>query len=162
MHTIESIANINCTNTECYCLEDCGQNGSCSNKWSTQHNEDMMLIGEHWLHWKCVLCCYSSQNPLWFRLSRSRRETSKTEGVPHKPGRSVIPWKMISKLWTKLKACSNSQSFFLNGHFLSHSPIFRRSPDMTKSPVTKSEQLLRIDDHDFTMRPAFGGNVTIL
>ncbi|KAA0710817.1 Gamma-aminobutyric acid receptor subunit rho-1 GABA(A) receptor subunit rho-1 GABA(C) receptor [Triplophysa tibetana] len=39
----------------------------------------------------------------------------------------------------------------------SGSPIFRRSPDMTKSPVTKSEQLLRIDDHDFTMRPAFGG-----
>uniref|UniRef100_A0A8C1RMZ8 Gamma-aminobutyric acid receptor subunit rho-1 n=1 Tax=Cyprinus carpio TaxID=7962 RepID=A0A8C1RMZ8_CYPCA len=32
-----------------------------------------------------------------------------------------------------------------------------RSPDMTKSPMTKSEQLLRIDDHDFTMRPAFGG-----
>lgn len=34
---------------------------------------------------------------------------------------------------------------------------------MTKSPMTKSEQLLRIDDHDFTMRPAFGGkaiNVT--
>lgn len=28
---------------------------------------------------------------------------------------------------------------------------------MTKSPMTKSEQLLRIDDHDFTMRPAFGG-----
>ncbi|XP_051579189.1 gamma-aminobutyric acid receptor subunit rho-1 isoform X1 [Myxocyprinus asiaticus] len=39
----------------------------------------------------------------------------------------------------------------------SGSPIFRRSPDMTKSPMTKSEQLLRIDDHDFTMRPAFGG-----
>lgn len=35
---------------------------------------------------------------------------------------------------------------------------------MTKSPMTKSEQLLRIDDHDFTMRPAFGGqkiNVTL-
>lgn len=28
---------------------------------------------------------------------------------------------------------------------------------MTKSLMTKSEQLLRIDDHDFTMRPAFGG-----
>ncbi|KAG7254945.1 hypothetical protein CRUP_018218 [Coryphaenoides rupestris] len=37
------------------------------------------------------------------------------------------------------------------------SPMFKRSPDMTKSPMTKSEQLLRIDDHDFTMRPAFGG-----
>uniref|UniRef100_A0A8C9RZT8 Gamma-aminobutyric acid receptor subunit rho-1 n=1 Tax=Scleropages formosus TaxID=113540 RepID=A0A8C9RZT8_SCLFO len=37
------------------------------------------------------------------------------------------------------------------------SPVLRRSPDMTKSPVTKSEQLLRIDDHDFTMRPGFGG-----
>ncbi|KAG8013333.1 Gamma-aminobutyric acid receptor subunit rho-1 [Nibea albiflora] len=37
------------------------------------------------------------------------------------------------------------------------SPIYKRSPDMTKSPMTKSEQLLRIEDHDFTMRPAFGG-----
>ncbi|XP_028843335.1 gamma-aminobutyric acid receptor subunit rho-1-like [Denticeps clupeoides] len=43
------------------------------------------------------------------------------------------------------------------GAHKSGSPIFRRSPDMTKSPVTKSEQLLRIEDHDFTMRPAFGG-----
>nr|XP_019940774.1 PREDICTED: gamma-aminobutyric acid receptor subunit rho-1-like isoform X2 [Paralichthys olivaceus] len=39
----------------------------------------------------------------------------------------------------------------------SGSPIYKRSPDMTKSLMTKSEQLLRIDDHDFTMRPAFGG-----
>uniref|UniRef100_A0A6Q2WTY0 Gamma-aminobutyric acid receptor subunit rho-1 n=1 Tax=Esox lucius TaxID=8010 RepID=A0A6Q2WTY0_ESOLU len=38
-----------------------------------------------------------------------------------------------------------------------YSPILKRSPDMTKSTMTKSEQLLRIDDHDFTMRPAFGG-----
>ncbi|KAK2843579.1 hypothetical protein Q7C36_011794 [Tachysurus vachellii] len=43
------------------------------------------------------------------------------------------------------------------GTHKSGSPIFRRSPDQTKSPVTKSEQLLRIEDHDFTMRPAFGG-----
>ncbi|XP_030637290.1 gamma-aminobutyric acid receptor subunit rho-1 [Chanos chanos] len=39
----------------------------------------------------------------------------------------------------------------------SGSPILKRSPDITKSTVTKSEQLLRIDDHDFTMRPGFGG-----
>lgn len=32
-----------------------------------------------------------------------------------------------------------------------------RSPDVTKAPVTKSEQLLKLDDHDFTMRPGFGG-----
>ncbi|XP_069052548.1 gamma-aminobutyric acid receptor subunit rho-1-like isoform X2 [Lepisosteus oculatus] len=37
------------------------------------------------------------------------------------------------------------------------SPILKRSPDITKAPLTKSEQLLRIDDHDFTMRPGFGG-----
>ncbi|XP_029972515.1 gamma-aminobutyric acid receptor subunit rho-1-like [Salarias fasciatus] len=43
------------------------------------------------------------------------------------------------------------------GGHKSGSPIYKRSPDMTKSPMTKSEQLLRIDDHDFTMRPAFGG-----
>ncbi|XP_028809156.1 gamma-aminobutyric acid receptor subunit rho-1-like [Denticeps clupeoides] len=36
-------------------------------------------------------------------------------------------------------------------------PILKRSPDLTKSSSTKSEQLLRIDDHDFTMRPGFGG-----
>ncbi|XP_044531323.1 gamma-aminobutyric acid receptor subunit rho-1-like [Gracilinanus agilis] len=35
--------------------------------------------------------------------------------------------------------------------------ILKRSPDITKSPLTKSEQLLRIDDHDFSMRPGFGG-----
>uniref|UniRef100_A0A8C5PAT5 Gamma-aminobutyric acid receptor subunit rho-1 n=1 Tax=Leptobrachium leishanense TaxID=445787 RepID=A0A8C5PAT5_9ANUR len=40
-------------------------------------------------------------------------------------------------------------------HFLSTWDL--RSPDITKSPLTKSEQLLRIDDHDFTMRPGFGG-----
>ena len=28
---------------------------------------------------------------------------------------------------------------------------------MTKAVEKKSEQLLRIDDHDFTMRPGFGG-----
>ncbi|CAK6446772.1 unnamed protein product [Pipistrellus nathusii] len=37
------------------------------------------------------------------------------------------------------------------------SPVLKRSPDITKSPLTKSEQLLRTDDHDFSMRPGFGG-----
>uniref|UniRef100_A0A4W6DJS5 GABA(C) receptor n=1 Tax=Lates calcarifer TaxID=8187 RepID=A0A4W6DJS5_LATCA len=35
--------------------------------------------------------------------------------------------------------------------------VLTRSPDITKTWGTKSEQLLRIDDHDFTMRPGFGG-----
>ncbi|KAM9420537.1 gamma-aminobutyric acid receptor subunit rho-1-like isoform 2-T2 [Salvelinus alpinus] len=39
-----------------------------------------------------------------------------------------------------------------------NSPILRRSPDMTKTTMTKSEQLLSINDHDFTMRPGFGGH----
>ena len=30
--------------------------------------------------------------------------------------------------------------------------------DSTKSMLIKSEQLLRIEDHDFAMRPGFGGN----
>ncbi|CAB1342782.1 unnamed protein product [Coregonus sp. 'balchen'] len=37
-------------------------------------------------------------------------------------------------------------------------PILRRSTDMTKTTMTKSEQLLSINDHDFTMRPGFGGH----
>eukprot|EP00062_Callorhinchus_milii_P001831 gi/632937409/ref/XP_007899540.1/ PREDICTED: gamma-aminobutyric acid receptor subunit rho-3 isoform X2 [Callorhinchus milii] len=35
-------------------------------------------------------------------------------------------------------------------------PESKRS-DSTKAHLTKSEQLLRIDDHDFSMRPGFGG-----
>ncbi|XP_056619583.1 gamma-aminobutyric acid receptor subunit rho-1 [Triplophysa dalaica] len=37
------------------------------------------------------------------------------------------------------------------------STLLMRSPDVTKAPVTKSQQLLKLDDHDFTMRPGFGG-----
>ncbi|XP_039520261.1 gamma-aminobutyric acid receptor subunit rho-1-like [Pimephales promelas] len=37
------------------------------------------------------------------------------------------------------------------------STLLMRSPDVTKAPFTKSEQLLKLDDHDFTMRPGFGG-----
>ncbi|XP_069743440.1 gamma-aminobutyric acid receptor subunit rho-2-like [Narcine bancroftii] len=36
-------------------------------------------------------------------------------------------------------------------------PILKRIPDLTKIRPSKSEHLLRVDDHDFTMRPAFGG-----
>uniref|UniRef100_A0A8D0G7P6 GABA(C) receptor n=1 Tax=Sphenodon punctatus TaxID=8508 RepID=A0A8D0G7P6_SPHPU len=37
------------------------------------------------------------------------------------------------------------------------SHIYKKNHDMTKTRKGKSEQLLRVDDHDFTMRPAFGG-----
>ncbi|CAL8311846.1 unnamed protein product [Lota lota] len=35
--------------------------------------------------------------------------------------------------------------------------IYKSGPDATKTSVTKTDQLLRINDHDFTMRPGFGG-----
>lgn len=34
--------------------------------------------------------------------------------------------------------------------------------DSTKSWLIKSEQLLRIEDHDFAMRPGFGGTAPVL
>ncbi|XP_078502975.1 gamma-aminobutyric acid receptor subunit rho-2-like [Lissotriton helveticus] len=37
------------------------------------------------------------------------------------------------------------------------SNIYKRNHDLTKTRRGKTEQLLRVDDHDFTMRPAFGG-----
>ncbi|XP_014350718.1 gamma-aminobutyric acid receptor subunit rho-2 [Latimeria chalumnae] len=37
------------------------------------------------------------------------------------------------------------------------SHILKKNQDITKARKTKTEQLLRVDDHDFTMRPAFGG-----
>lgn len=48
------------------------------------------------------------------------------------------------------------------------SVVFRRVDlkmkklDSTKSWLIKSEQLLRIDDHDFAMRPGFGGMAPVL
>ncbi|KAL3048758.1 hypothetical protein OYC64_008269 [Pagothenia borchgrevinki] len=35
--------------------------------------------------------------------------------------------------------------------------LAKKPPDVTKARKTKTEQLLKVDDHDFTMRPAFGG-----
>ncbi|KAI7804226.1 gamma-aminobutyric acid receptor subunit rho-1 isoform X1 [Triplophysa rosa] len=66
----------------------------------------------------------------------------------HKTGHKLETYKQ-SRFQRETRVNGRSQK--------SGSPIFRRSPDMTKSPITKSEQLLRIDDHEFTMRPAFGG-----
>lgn len=40
---------------------------------------------------------------------------------------------------------------------LSSSHIYKKNHDVTKTRKGKTEQLLRVDDHDFTMRPAFGG-----
>ncbi|KAJ7398221.1 hypothetical protein BTVI_127081 [Pitangus sulphuratus] len=37
------------------------------------------------------------------------------------------------------------------------SHIFKKNHDLTKAWKGKTEQLLRVDEHDFTMRPAFGG-----
>lgn len=34
--------------------------------------------------------------------------------------------------------------------------------DSTKSLLIKSEQLLRIEDHDFAMRPGFGGKTCVI
>nr|XP_056712405.1 gamma-aminobutyric acid receptor subunit rho-2-like [Euleptes europaea] len=37
------------------------------------------------------------------------------------------------------------------------SHIYKKNHDITKMRKGKTEQLLRVDDHDFSMRPAFGG-----
>ncbi|MBN3290295.1 GBRR2 protein, partial [Polypterus senegalus] len=36
-------------------------------------------------------------------------------------------------------------------------PLSKKTQDLTKTRKLKTEQLLRVDDHDFTMRPAFAG-----
>uniref|UniRef100_A0A8C1YC14 Gamma-aminobutyric acid (GABA) A receptor, rho 2a n=1 Tax=Cyprinus carpio TaxID=7962 RepID=A0A8C1YC14_CYPCA len=41
--------------------------------------------------------------------------------------------------------------------FETRSSLAKKPPDVTKSRRLKTEQLLKVDDHDFTMRPAFGG-----
>lgn len=44
--------------------------------------------------------------------------------------------------------------------FCSH--IYKKNHDVTKTRKGKTEQLLRVDDHDFTMRPAFGGEEQVV
>lgn len=46
--------------------------------------------------------------------------------------------------------------------FSSSSSLPKKPPDVTKSRKTKTEHLLKVDDHDFTMRPAFGGKGEVL
>ena len=41
--------------------------------------------------------------------------------------------------------------------FSFRSALTKKPPDVTKSRKPKTENLLKVDDHDFTMRPAFGG-----
>ncbi|KAF7475066.1 Hypothetical predicted protein [Marmota monax] len=69
--------------------------------------------------------------------------------TPHWP---FCAWPHLGALTARLRMQAKSVS-----QGPTSSPILKRSPDITKSPLTKSEQLLRIDDHDFSMRPGFGG-----
>lgn len=80
-------------------------------------------------------------------------------GGGHKSGGCVFLIRFISPFIFNSENLTISKDDIFPLSFF-HSPIYKRSPDMTKSPMTKSEQLLRIDDHDFTMRPAFGGQKT--
>lgn len=60
-------------------------------------------------------------------------------------------------LWTD---CALFISNIICDLILVESLVLKRSPDITKGSVPKSEHVLRIDDHDFTMRPGFGGKIT--
>ncbi|XP_012665404.1 gamma-aminobutyric acid receptor subunit rho-1 isoform X2 [Otolemur garnettii] len=73
-----------------------------------------------------------------------------TESRVHWPGREVH--EMSKKGRPQRQRREVHEDAHMRG-----SPILKRSPDITKSPLMKSEQLLRIDDHDFSMRPGFGG-----
>lgn len=41
------------------------------------------------------------------------------------------------------------------------SPLFKKVLDETKTHQVKTDHLLRVDDHDFTMRPAFAGKIYV-
>ncbi|XP_065820247.1 gamma-aminobutyric acid receptor subunit rho-1-like [Labrus bergylta] len=70
-------------------------------------------------------------------------------GQPGQRGQSLQPYRLVrSKREMPLIDGSSSRI---------GSSMLKRSQDITKAWGTKSEQLLRIDDHDFTMRPGFGG-----
>ena len=93
------------------------------------------------------------ETPEWMGV-----EVTNLEGMLYKYLKLKNFWKnIISESTLKSVLRIPKGSLWPDLSFVSHSPIYKRSPDMTKSPMTKSEQLLRIDDHDFTMRPAFGG-----
>ncbi|TNN32237.1 Gamma-aminobutyric acid receptor subunit rho-2 [Liparis tanakae] len=44
-----------------------------------------------------------------------------------------------------------------NAALLPSSSLVKKPPDVTKARKTKTENLLKVEDHDFTMRPAFAG-----
>lgn len=67
--------------------------------------------------------------------------------------------KLSLRVWVYMYVSYRAASVLCVFHLCS--PVLKRNPDLTKSPLTKSEQLLRIDDHDFSMRPGFGGKGTL-
>lgn len=76
---------------------------------------------------------------------------------PHSPG--VVPAKLLL-LWLWNRAGSGgtwAQRHQNNAIAVSCSHILKRNRDLTKAWKGKTEQLLRVNEHDFTMRPAFGG-----
>ncbi|XP_071019766.1 gamma-aminobutyric acid receptor subunit rho-1-like [Oncorhynchus clarkii lewisi] len=72
-------------------------------------------------------------------------------------GRSIGPRGHVRQTYSQIRFKREVPST-VQGRQKVSSPILRRSPDMTKTTMTKSEQLLSINDHDFTMRPGFGGH----
>ncbi|XP_023829498.1 gamma-aminobutyric acid receptor subunit rho-1-like [Salvelinus fontinalis] len=72
-------------------------------------------------------------------------------------GRSIGPRGHVRQTYSQIRFIREVPST-VQGRQKVSSPILRRSPDMTKTTMTKSEQLLSINDHDFTMRPGFGGH----
>lgn len=71
---------------------------------------------------------------------------------PHKPVRIKclnVPWLIF--VIHKVR-CSQSQTADQNFSLLS-----KKMVDATKTRKVKTDHLLRVDDHDFTMRPAFAG-----
>ncbi|XP_026885730.2 gamma-aminobutyric acid receptor subunit rho-1 [Electrophorus electricus] len=71
-------------------------------------------------------------------------------------GSSSRPRGQMLQTYSQVRSRRDTTRTDGGGH-KSGSPVLKRSPDITKSSVTKSEQLLRIENHDFTMRPGFGG-----
>ncbi|XP_037987437.1 gamma-aminobutyric acid receptor subunit rho-2 isoform X1 [Motacilla alba alba] len=77
--------------------------------------------------------------------------------LPTVPG--VVPAKLLLP-WFRTRAGgrgTRAQRHRSNAVAVFRSHIFKKNRDLTKAWRGKTEQLLRVDEHDFTMRPAFGG-----
>ncbi|KAI3367311.1 hypothetical protein L3Q82_008352 [Scortum barcoo] len=87
---------------------------------------------------------------VWTQLQAARDRTGLMKTEKHF---NVANWQADTGRAGRRAGSQRLKNFIASDDYIS---LAKKPPDVTKSRKMKTEHLLKVDDHDFTMRPAFG------